>query len=75
MRRITDLSPKSPFTGPCSLRRASLAHTAPTGAHWLPPAFSLALPFKRFLLFMPKLKCRSPSVAMAVVLSWAFAGV
>lgn len=50
---------------------------APTGVgpHWPLLLFILALPFKSFLLFMHKLKCRNPSVAMAVMLLWAFGGL
>ena len=69
MQRIADFSAKAPahFLPPCAVLSWP---TPPHGGHaGLLPAFTRALPLKHFLLFRPKLKRRSRSVAFAGV--WA----
>ena len=75
MQRIADFSAKAPahFLPACAVLSWP---TPPHGGHaGLLPAFTRALPLKHVLLFRPKPKRRSRSVATAVALSRAFAGV
>lgn len=74
MRRITNLSPTSPFTGSSSLRRPFLAHTTPTGDTLASSLRSLLPPFQAFSTFYAKAevwkpRCRHGSRAV-VSLCW-----